>query len=87
MPCIRVVTKEKVAGAFGRISNTAEYGAYLTGPRIVGAESHQAMDQVLAEVQGGAFVRRLMADCVMWRSAADSEKLPVRATLSRLAMP
>ena len=51
-----------IAGAFAKISNTAEYGAYLTGPRIIGTESRQAMDQVLAEVQGGAFVRRLMAD-------------------------
>ena len=51
-----------VAGAFARISNTAEYGAYLTGPRIINAVSRAAMDQVLAEVQGGDFVRRLMAD-------------------------
>jgi ketol-acid reductoisomerase len=51
-----------IAGAFAKISNTAEYGAYLTGPRIIGPESRQAMDQVLAEVQGGNFVRRLMAD-------------------------
>jgi len=51
-----------VAGAFARISNTAEYGAYLTGPRIINAASRAAMDQVLAEVQGGDFVRRLMAD-------------------------
>ncbi len=51
-----------IAGAFAKISNTAEYGAYLTGPRVIGAESRQAMDQVLADVQGGAFVRRLMAD-------------------------
>lgn len=51
-----------IAGAFAKISNTAEYGAYLTGPRVIGDESHQAMDQVLAEVQSGAFVRRLMAD-------------------------
>ena len=51
-----------ISGAFAKISNTAEYGAYLTGPRVIGAESRQAMDQVLAEVQGGAFVRRLMAD-------------------------
>ena len=29
-------------------------------------------------------MRRLKADCVMWRSAADSEKLPVRATLENL---
>ncbi len=51
-----------IAGAFGRISNTAEYGAYLTGPRVIGPESLAAMDTVLDEVQSGAFVDRLMAD-------------------------
>lgn len=51
-----------IAGAFGRISNTAEYGAYLTGPRIIGEASRAAMDDVLAEVRSGAFVTRLMAD-------------------------
>jgi len=51
-----------IAGAFGRISNTAEYGAYLTGPRIIGEPSRAAMDDVLSEVRSGAFVDRLMAD-------------------------
>lgn len=51
-----------VAGAFARISNTAEYGAYLTGPRVIGEASRAAMDEVLAEVRSGAFVRTLMAD-------------------------
>ncbi|MDO1558218.1 ketol-acid reductoisomerase [Brevundimonas sp. 2R-24] len=51
-----------MAGAFERISNTAEYGAYLTGPRVVGDEARAAMDQVMAEVRSGDFVRRLMAD-------------------------
>lgn len=51
-----------IAGAFGRISNTAEYGAYLTGPRVIGSDSRAAMDTVLAEVQSGDFVRTLMAD-------------------------
>ncbi len=50
------------AGAFARISNTAEYGAYLTGPRVIGEASRAAMDTVLAEVRSGAFVARLMAD-------------------------
>ena len=51
-----------IAGAFGRISNTAEYGAYLTGPRVIGETAQAAMDQVLADVRDGSFVRRLMAD-------------------------
>lgn len=51
-----------IAGAFARISNTAEYGAYLTGPRVINDASRKAMDDVLSEVREGAFVRRLMAD-------------------------
>ncbi len=51
-----------VAGAFGKISNTAEYGAYLTGPRVIGEASRKAMDEVLQEVRSGDFVRRLMTD-------------------------
>ncbi len=50
------------AGAFARISNTAEYGAYLTGPRVIGPASRESMDTVLAEVRDGSFVKRLMAD-------------------------
>jgi len=52
-----------IAGAFAKISNTAEYGAYLTGPRIIGEASRAAMDEVLSEVRSGAFVKRLMTDC------------------------
>ncbi len=51
-----------MSGGFGKISNTAEYGAYLTGPRVVGDPSRAAMQEVLKEVQSGDFVRRLMAD-------------------------
>jgi len=51
-----------IAGAFAKISNTAEYGAYLTGPRVIGEASRAAMDGVLAEVRDGSFVKRLMAD-------------------------
>ncbi|QTC92654.1 ketol-acid reductoisomerase [Brevundimonas goettingensis] len=51
-----------IAGAFAKISNTAEYGAYLTGPRVIGEASLRAMDGVLSDVRDGSFVKRLMAD-------------------------
>lgn len=51
-----------IDGAFEKISNTAEYGAYLTGPRVIGGEARAAMAEVLAEVRDGGFVQRLMAD-------------------------
>ena len=78
------------AGAFARISNTAEYGAYLTGPRVIGEPSRAAMDEVLAEVRSGAFVKRLMADHdagspeLLARRRALGER-PIEAVGARLA--
>ena len=51
-----------MSGGFEKISNTAEYGAYLTGPRIINAQSRAAMQGVLKDVQSGDFVRQLMHD-------------------------
>jgi ketol-acid reductoisomerase len=59
---VDLMLERGIAGAFGKISNTAEYGAYQTGPRVIGAASRQAMADVLAEVRSGAFVERLMAE-------------------------
>ena len=39
------------------ISNTAEYGDYVSGPRVVGEESKKAMKQVLKEIQNGVFAK------------------------------
>ncbi len=43
------------------VSNTAEYGEYVSGPRVVGKESREAMRQVLDDIQSGKFVKRLDA--------------------------
>eukprot|EP01035_Chromulina_nebulosa_P037303 gene37303-50340_t len=39
------------------ISNTAEYGEYVTGPRIVTADTKAEMKRVLEDIQSGRFVR------------------------------
>lgn len=39
------------------ISNTAEYGDYVTGPRIVTEETKKEMKRVLADIQQGKFAR------------------------------
>jgi len=44
------------------ISNTAEYGEYVTGPRIVTAETKAEMRRVLADIQGGRFTRDWMLE-------------------------
>ncbi len=39
------------------ISNTAEYGEYVTGPRIITAETKAEMKRVLEDIQSGRFTR------------------------------
>ena len=39
------------------ISNTAEYGEYVSGPRIIGNESKEAMKKVLENIQSGNFTK------------------------------
>ena len=44
------------------ISNTAEYGDYHTGPRIITDETKKEMKRVLDDIQQGRFVQRFMTD-------------------------
>jgi ketol-acid reductoisomerase len=39
------------------ISNNAEYGEYVTGPRIVTAETKKVMKDVLTRIQTGEYAR------------------------------
>jgi ketol-acid reductoisomerase len=44
------------------ISNTAEYGDYTRGPRVVTQETRQAMRRILDEIQSGEFAREWIAE-------------------------
>ncbi len=44
------------------ISNTAEYGEYVTGPRIITAETKAEMKRVLDDIQSGRFARDWMLE-------------------------
>ncbi|MDO8801490.1 ketol-acid reductoisomerase [Phenylobacterium sp.] len=44
------------------ISNTAEYGEYVTGPRIVTPDTKAEMKRVLEDIQSGRFVRDFMQE-------------------------
>ncbi|MSO99230.1 MAG: ketol-acid reductoisomerase [Rhodospirillaceae bacterium] len=45
------------------ISNTAEYGDYVTGPRIITDETKKEMKKVLKDIQSGRFVANWMTEC------------------------
>ncbi|QRQ79968.1 ketol-acid reductoisomerase [Glutamicibacter protophormiae] len=44
------------------ISDTAEYGDYVSGPRVITPEVKENMKAVLADIQSGAFAKRFMDD-------------------------
>jgi ketol-acid reductoisomerase len=44
------------------VSNTAEFGEYVTGPRIVNAETKARMKEALADIQEGRFTRDWMLE-------------------------
>ncbi|HWV57850.1 MAG TPA: ketol-acid reductoisomerase, partial [Longimicrobiales bacterium] len=45
-----------------RISDTAEYGDYVSGKRVIGEASRAAMREILAEIQNGEFARKWIAE-------------------------
>ena len=44
------------------ISDTAEYGDYVSGPRLIGPEVKETMKALLADIQDGSFAARFIAD-------------------------
>ena len=44
------------------ISNTAEYGDYITGPKIITEDTKKAMKKVLHDIQDGSFAKEFLLD-------------------------
>lgn len=44
------------------ISNTAEYGDYITGPKIITDETKKSMKKILSDIQDGTFARNYLLD-------------------------
>ncbi|HRA51748.1 MAG TPA: ketol-acid reductoisomerase, partial [Actinotalea sp.] len=44
------------------VSDTAEYGDYVSGPRVISPVVKENMKAVLADIQSGAFAARFIAD-------------------------
>ena len=50
------------AGMRYSISNTAEYGDYITGPKIITDDTKKAMKQILTDIQDGTFAKDFLLD-------------------------
>ena len=65
------------------ISNTAEYGDYTRGPRIVTAETKAEMKRILAEIQDGRFARQWLAEHRADSQPPRSGRMPLLRRRSR----
>ena len=45
------------------VSDTAEYGDYVSGPRLITADTKAEMKRILADIQDGTFARNFVAEC------------------------
>ena len=59
---VDLIYQSGFAGMRYSISNTAEYGDYITGPKIVTAETKKAMKQILSDIQDGSFAKEFLLD-------------------------
>ena len=59
---VDLIYQSGFAGMRYSISNTAEYGDYVTGPKIVTAETKKAMKQILTDIQDGTFAKDFLLD-------------------------
>ena len=44
------------------VSDTAEFGGYISGPRFIDADAKQRMKDILSDIQDGTFTKRLLAN-------------------------
>jgi len=59
---VDLIYQSGFAGMRYSISNTAEYGDYVTGPKIITEETKKAMKKILADIQDGSFAKEFLLD-------------------------
>ena len=59
---VDLIYQSGFAGMRYSVSNTAEYGDYITGPKIITDETKKAMKQVLKNIQDGSFAKEFLGE-------------------------
>lgn len=59
---VDLIYQSGFAGMRYSISNTAEYGDYITGPKIITEDTKKAMKQILKNIQDGTFAKDFLLD-------------------------
>jgi len=59
---VDLIYQSGFAGMRYSISNTAEYGDYITGPKIITEETKKSMKKILSDIQDGSFAKEFLLD-------------------------
>ena len=59
---VDLIYQSGFAGMRYSISNTAEYGDYITGPKIVTDETRKTMKKILKDIQDGSFAKEFLLE-------------------------
>ena len=59
---VDLIYQSGFAGMRYSISNTAEYGDYITGPKIITEETKKTMKKILKDIQDGTFAKEFLLD-------------------------
>ena len=91
---VDLIYQSGFAGMRYSISNTAEYGDYVTGPKIITEETKKTMKKILADIQDGSFAKEFLLDMskaggqvhfkAMRKKAAEHESEKVGAEIRKL---
>ena len=90
---VDLINQSGFAGMRYSISNTAEYGDYITGPKIITEDTKNAMRKVLSDIQDGTFAKDFLLDMqaagqvhfnAMRRKASEHPSEAVGAELRKL---
>jgi ketol-acid reductoisomerase len=63
------------------VSNTAEYGDYTRGPRIITQETRKEMQKILEEIQKGEFAKEYIQECESGNPVLEKNRKATEASL------
>ena len=59
---VDLIYQSGFAGMRYSISNTAEFGDYVTGPKLITEETKKTMKKILSDIQDGTFAKEFLLD-------------------------
>jgi len=78
---VDLIYNHGLAGMRYSVSNTAEYGDYTVGPKIITAETKKQMQEVLKRIQNGTFAKEFVGECKAGKPHMEKMRAETKAHL------